>query len=283
RADAPLPAHGEAEQEAQAQQHHQVRGEGRSRRQHRIEGHVEHQHRPAPEPVGQTAEHEGAQRPRHQGQGDGGGHLRHLGVEVGGDVGEDEGQQEIVEGVQRPAEETGDEGGPLGLVERLQVVDDDHANSRNACPRRASGLRRTSMTSLTLTSRAMQRPMSEPKSKPAPTLRSLFATPVYEASLASERGFEDLFGHLEDACLTLAEEDSAGRAWCREKAYGGYTSYASLDDLPRRFSVFDDLRKQLDKHAAAFAEAAAFDLGRGKLRMDSLWVNVLKPGFGHSG
>ena len=125
--------------------------------------------------------------------------------------------------------------------------------------------------------------MSEPKSKPAPPLRSLFATPVYEASLASERGFEDLFGHLEDACLTLAEEDSAGRAWCREKAYGGYTSYASLDDLPRRFSVFDDLRKQLDKHAAAFAEAAAFDLGRGKLRMESLWVNVLKPGFGHSG
>jgi uncharacterized protein (TIGR02466 family) len=81
----------------------------------------------------------------------------------------------------------------------------------------------------------------------------------------------------------LAEEDAAGRAWCKQKAYGGYTSYASLDDLPRRFSVFDDLRKRLDRHAAAFAEAAAFDLGRGKLKMDSLWVNVLKPGFGHSG
>ena len=121
-------------------------------------------------------------------------------------------------------------------------------------------------------------------SKPAPTLRSLFATPVYEASLAAERGFEALFAHLEDACLMLAEEDAAGRAWCREKAYGGYTSYASLDDLPRRFSVFDELKKMLDRHAAAFAEAAAFDLGpRGKLKMDSLWVNVLKPGFGHSG
>ena len=121
-------------------------------------------------------------------------------------------------------------------------------------------------------------------SKPSPTLRSLFATPVYEASLGSERGFEDLFAHLEDACLMLAEEDRAGRAWCKEKAYGGYTSYASLDDLPQRFSVFDDLRKRLDRHALAFAEAAAFDLGpRGKLKMDSLWVNVLKPGFGHSG
>jgi len=135
------------------------------------------------------------------------------------------------------------------------------------------------MTSLGLNSRAIERLMP----KPAAAIRSLFATPVYEASLASERGCEDLFAHLEDACLMLAEEDAAGRAWCRQKAYGGYTSYASLDDLPRRISVFDDLRKKLDKHAAAFAEAAAFDLGAGKLKMDSLWVNVLKPGFGHSG
>jgi uncharacterized protein (TIGR02466 family) len=113
--------------------------------------------------------------------------------------------------------------------------------------------------------------------------RSLFVTQVYEASLAEERGFGPLLGELEDACLLLAEEDEAGKAWCRRNAYGGYTSYASLDDLPRRMTVFDDLRKRLDKHAAKFAEALAFDLGSGKLRMDSLWVNVLKPGAGHSG
>jgi uncharacterized protein (TIGR02466 family) len=125
----------------------------------------------------------------------------------------------------------------------------------------------------------MQRLMS----KPAPVVRSLFATQVYEASLAADGGFEDLFGHLQEACLMLAEEDAAGRAWCKQKAYGGYTSYASLDDLPQRFSVFDELKKKLDKHAAKFADALAFDLGGGKLRMDSLWVNVLKPGAGHSG
>lgn len=136
------------------------------------------------------------------------------------------------------------------------------------------------MTSLAPRARAMQPPMP----KPAPSIRPLFPTQVYEASLASQPGFDDLFGHLEDACLMLAEEDAAGRAWCREKAYGGYTSYASLDDLPQRFSVFEELKRKLDRHAAAFAEALAFDLGpRGKLKMDSLWVNVLKPGFGHSG
>lgn len=113
--------------------------------------------------------------------------------------------------------------------------------------------------------------------------RSLFVTQLYEASLAEEGGFEALNGELQEACLMLAEEDAAGKAWCKAKAYGGYTSYASLDDLPRRMTVFDDLRKRLDKHAAKFAEALAFDLGAGKLRMDSLWVNVLKPGAGHSG
>ena len=113
--------------------------------------------------------------------------------------------------------------------------------------------------------------------------RSLFITQVYEASLAEERGFELLNGELQAACLALAEEDKAGREWCRRQGYGGYTSYASLEDLPRRMTVFDDLRRKLDRHAARFAEALAFDLGAGKLKMDSLWVNVLKPGAGHSG
>jgi uncharacterized protein (TIGR02466 family) len=116
------------------------------------------------------------------------------------------------------------------------------------------------------------------------TTRTLFATEVYEASLADERGFAAFHAELADACAMLAEEDRAGQAWCRANGYGGYTSYASLDDLPRRATVFADLKRKLDRHAAAFAEVLAFDLGpRGRLVMDSLWVNVLKPGAAHSG
>lgn len=115
------------------------------------------------------------------------------------------------------------------------------------------------------------------------TLRSLFATPIYEASLTGERGFEAFNAELLEACEALAAEDAAGRAWCREHGYGGYTSYASLDDLPQRMSVFADLKRRLDRHAVRFADALALDLGGGKLRLDSLWVNVLKPGAAHSG
>ena len=115
-------------------------------------------------------------------------------------------------------------------------------------------------------------------------IRDLFVTRVYEATLAGDRGFDDFNDELSDACAMLAEEDKAGRAWCKANAYGGYTSYASLDDLPQRATVFGNLKKRLDKHVAAFAEDLDLELGaRGRLVMDSLWVNVLKPGAAHSG
>lgn len=113
--------------------------------------------------------------------------------------------------------------------------------------------------------------------------RTLFATQVYEASFSGERGFDDFNAELAEACQMLAAEDRAGQAWCKAKGYGGYTSYASLDDLPTRATVFGDLKRKLDRHAAAFAGQLAFDLGAGKLRMDSLWVNILKPGATHTG
>ena len=114
-------------------------------------------------------------------------------------------------------------------------------------------------------------------------LRPLFATPIYEASLSTHASFQNFNAELEAACRMLAAEDAAGRAWSKAHGYGGYTSYASLDDLPRRMSVFADLQRRLDRHAAAFARELAFDLGRTRLRLDSLWVNILKPGAAHSG
>jgi uncharacterized protein (TIGR02466 family) len=113
--------------------------------------------------------------------------------------------------------------------------------------------------------------------------RSLFVTQVYEASLAGDRGFDGFNAELEEACRMLADEDQAGRAWCKQNGYGGYTSYASLNDLPHRATAFGALKTKLDRHAAAFAKSLEFDLGAGRLKLDSLWVNILKPGAAHSG
>jgi uncharacterized protein (TIGR02466 family) len=111
------------------------------------------------------------------------------------------------------------------------------------------------------------------------TTRSLFATRFYEADL----GDDDLVEELEDAARELAKADRAGIAWSKEHGYRGYTSYASLNDLPLRDPRFGDLMRLLNKHVAVFAKDCAFDLGGRKLKLDSFWVNVLKPGGAHSG
>jgi uncharacterized protein (TIGR02466 family) len=114
------------------------------------------------------------------------------------------------------------------------------------------------------------------------TLRPLFVTRIYEASLSGAAGFDAFNGDLAHACRMLAAEDSAGRAWCKAHGYRGYTSYGSLNDLPQRLPEFAELKRRLDKHAQLYAQALNFDLAR-KPRLDNLWVNVLKPGGGHSG
>jgi uncharacterized protein (TIGR02466 family) len=116
-----------------------------------------------------------------------------------------------------------------------------------------------------------------------PAIRDLFVTRLYEASLAETAGFEVFHVEIEAACAMLAQEDAAGRAWCRAHGYRGYTSYASLDDLPRRATVFAELKRRLDRHAGRAAKAFDLDIGRGRLALDSLWVSVLNPGAAHSG
>lgn len=115
------------------------------------------------------------------------------------------------------------------------------------------------------------------------TLRTLFVTRVAEVRLDQQKGFPTLRDDLEQACRQIAEDDRAGRAWCRQNGYRGYTSYASLADLPTRASAFADLKRRLDRAVAAFAGDVALDLGGHRLKLDSLWINILKPGGGHTG
>jgi len=109
------------------------------------------------------------------------------------------------------------------------------------------------------------------------SVRILFATRLYEAMIDED----DLLADLAHSIRTLAVDDEAGRRWSRDKGYAGYTSYASLNDLPRRDPAFADLQRLLTGHAAQFAKDLAFDLGR-KPRLDSMWANLLKSGGHHS-
>ncbi len=112
-------------------------------------------------------------------------------------------------------------------------------------------------------------------------IETLFVTRLYRAALA-EQGKPIDPAELENSCLAIAEDDEAGQDWCEKNGYAGYTSYASLDDLPWRFPIFKALVKVLDKHVEGFAKDLQFDLGEKKLKLDSLWINILPQGGMHS-
>lgn len=108
-----------------------------------------------------------------------------------------------------------------------------------------------------------------------PQSQALFVTRLYKGRIRPPRD-------LEGTCLAIASEDVAGQRWSRQHGYGGYTSYASLNDLPQRASLFADLESAIARHVAAFARELQFDLGGAKLALDSLWVNVMQKGAIHA-
>ncbi|MGI9388460.1 MAG: TIGR02466 family protein [Boseongicola sp.] len=107
--------------------------------------------------------------------------------------------------------------------------------------------------------------------------RSLFATRLYQSKLTGIDSAE-----LESSCLSIAEDDEAGQAWCEENDFPGYTSYASLTDLPWRFPIFKELVEVLDSHVAVLAEDVEFDLDGKDLKLEDIWINILPEGGVHS-
>jgi len=102
------------------------------------------------------------------------------------------------------------------------------------------------------------------------SVRSLFVTKLYEAELGNDALLEDLAHSIR----TLANDDEAGRKWSRDCGYKGYTSYASLNDLTKRDPAFAEAARLASPHVARFARECGMRMER-KLRLDSLWVNLL--------
>ena len=108
-------------------------------------------------------------------------------------------------------------------------------------------------------------------------IRTLFVTRLYHSQLSGIDAAE-----LEQSCLVIAGDDEAGQEWCENNDFPGYTSYASLTDLPWRFPIFKDIVDQLDEHVAAFAKDACFDLDGRELKLEDIWINILPEGGIHT-
>ncbi len=112
-------------------------------------------------------------------------------------------------------------------------------------------------------------------------IKSLFVTRLYHAALSEHGPMVDA-AELEATCWSVAQDDEAGQQWSEDQGYPGYTSYASLTDLPWRMPIFAALVEALDAHVAAFAEDLEFDLDGRELKLEDIWINILPQGGIHT-
>lgn len=112
-------------------------------------------------------------------------------------------------------------------------------------------------------------------------IRAWFPTFIYNEPL-QKSGLSRLNKDLAEECRRLREYDTAGRKWSEKNYPGGYTSYASMNELHRFSSSFADLEKKLTTHVRAFASALDMDLRRRAIRLSDIWVNIMPPTAAHS-
>ncbi len=112
-------------------------------------------------------------------------------------------------------------------------------------------------------------------------VRSLFPTQVYCEPL-QKKGLAALNTDLAEECRQLREYDKAGRLWSAKNYPGGYTSYASMNELHRFSSGFTHLEKAIRRHVLAYSKVLEFDLKGREIRMTDCWVNIMPPTAAHS-
>ena len=112
-------------------------------------------------------------------------------------------------------------------------------------------------------------------------IRAWFPTLIYSEPL-QKRGLDRLNAGLAKECRQLRDFDATGRRWSAKNYPGGYTSYASLNELHRFSSTFADLEKKFIPHVRAFARALDLELRGRSIRLTDLWVNIMPPSAAHS-
>lgn len=111
--------------------------------------------------------------------------------------------------------------------------------------------------------------------------RPWFPTFIYSEPLL-KAGLERFNGDLAKECRSIREFDGAGRRWSRRNYPGGYTSYASLNELHLFSSTFTRLERRIARHVRLFARALDMDLRGREIRMTDCWINIMPASAAHS-
>ncbi len=111
--------------------------------------------------------------------------------------------------------------------------------------------------------------------------RAWFSTFIYHEPL-QRTGLEKFNTDLAHECRSLRDYDTAGRRWSAKNYPGGYTSYASLNQLHKFSSTFTGLERKLTAHVKRFSAQLDLDLRGRSVHLTDLWVNIMPEHAAHS-
>jgi uncharacterized protein (TIGR02466 family) len=103
-------------------------------------------------------------------------------------------------------------------------------------------------------------------------VEALFPTIITRGRLPNATALnQQLLKEIKD----FSSQDRMGQEWSKINYRGGYTSYASLNDMHYRSPLFAKVSDLLQPHAVAFAKAQGWRIRGRKLEMTDLWMNVM--------
>lgn len=113
------------------------------------------------------------------------------------------------------------------------------------------------------------------------SIQGWFPTFIHNGPLA-RTGIQALNRGLLKECRQIRDLDEAGRKWCAKNYPGGYTSYASMDNLHEVSSTFRGLERRIRRHVARFVAHLELDVAAAALAMTDCWVNMMPSQVAHS-
>lgn len=107
-------------------------------------------------------------------------------------------------------------------------------------------------------------------------MHQLFVTQVYQSKLKMN------LPDLKKEVFQIQKADIQGQEWSKKNYVNGYTSYGSWDQLHQMSSTFKSLEQKIDAHVFKYAKSLDYDIKKGNLRMNSIWVNIMPEGALHT-
>ena len=111
------------------------------------------------------------------------------------------------------------------------------------------------------------------------SIQTHFATSISHGALSAARRLNP---QLLAEIFNLSEEDEAGIAWSEKNYAGGFTSYASANQMHKTSPTFAALEKEIRKEVLKFIKNLKLTVAPKTVEMTTCWVNIMGPNCAHT-